>query len=174
MGFLISWLLADVFYVYLALKLKNKFLRVGISVIVILIEALLSCFCLLLSIFDMELYFLFLCILALLFIPCTLYKINTISWIEIVTGIVIFVFIGIFLYYFGGISGEFEYSTSHDGGGLVRKVPYEIYRWATYFFDVVLTWFVIYNLLISPFWLRSRGYHFLKQVFRYKPILIEQ
>ena len=166
MGFLISWLLADVFYVYLALKLKNKFLRVGISIIVILIEAFLSCFCWLVSIFDMLFWFAFLGILVLLLIPCTLYKTRTISWIEIVAGIVSFVFIGIFLYYFGGICGEFEYSFK-DGGGLVRKIPYEIYRWATYLFDVILTWFVFYNLLVSPFWMRSRGYHFLKQLFRY-------
>ena len=123
--------------------------------------------------FDNKFGFAILFILVFQLIPCTFYKMKTMSWIELVMGIVVSVLVGIYQYYCGGICGEFEYYMD-DAGGLQRKIPYEIYRWSTYIFDVILTWLVIFNLLISPFWMRSRGYHFLKQLFRYRIKLIQK
>lgn len=164
MGYIFSWILSIVFFVYLAFKTKKLLSKVLLTLVIIILEVLILCLCIAGSMLFNGFGFAYLFFIVLQLVICTLYRIQTVSWSEILVGILVFIIIGIYMYFNGNVVGEIEYFIG-DAGGMQRHVTYEIYRWLTYIFDVLLSWFPIYNVLISPFWLRnSNSQHYFKQL----------
>ena len=90
--------------------------------------------------------------LQLMIISCYRQKYNN-RW-QIICGLTLFAGLSIFKYYHGSVAGEMEFRIS-DLGGLAWVGSYELYRCATYASDVVFPFSLIFNLIISPFWLRN-------------------
>lgn len=154
MLYLCSWLLPTVFFVFLSLKNMKRGWGITISIIIVIIELFLCGISLLGFVFDDNIGISMTYIAILQMMLCTIYKFKNISSIEKTLGLLVFVGLCVFMYYYGSVVGELEYVIS-DAGGMHRKTSYNIYRWSVYTFDVLLLWFPLFNWLISPFWMRK-------------------
>lgn len=164
MGYLFSSILAVSFFVYLAFKLKSTFVKVGLLIIILIFETILSSTCMAGNLIFNGFWFAYLSFIVIQFLICTFYKVRYISRTEIAVGILIGGLIALYMYFNGSVVGEMEYFDG-DAGGMQAHIPYKFYRWLTYIFDVLLVWFPIFNLLISPFWLRRQNsQHYVKQM----------
>lgn len=101
-----------------------------------------------------HLYFAVIYFMFQLILIC-LYKINHVSFERCGIGLTILAIIGYYMYYNGDIMGEMTYKIS-DAGGMVYTGSYQLYRWTTYFAEVIFPSALIFNLFVSPFWKRER------------------
>lgn len=164
MAFIFSWLLAILFFMYLACGKKKQFSRIALSVIVLLSEGFLFCLCSIGYMFDDELGIAITFILMIQLIICSWYKSQNVSSLEKILGVVVLIAISIYMYFNGNVIGEMMYVIS-DAGGMHKKASYEVYRWSTYLFDICYIWFPVYNIIISPFWLRRvTAQHYFKRL----------
>lgn len=74
---------------------------------------------------------------------------------QVLLGLTLFIALSIYMYYHGSVCGEMEFRIA-DMGGIALVGSYTLYRWATYASDVIFPFALVFNLLISPFWLRNK------------------
>ena len=156
---LLSWILATSFLIHRKLKLTSLFTRISAVIITLLLQVILLGMCFAGYMLDGTLGFFIGDIVLLELLLCSLYRRKNISRNEIIFGLASLCIITIWAYFYGSVSGEFGYAISNVGGR--HKAPYFIYRWNTFIMDVFCPWFLLFNLIISPFWGRTSlpGYY---------------
>ena len=157
---LLIWLLATSFLIYRMLKFKSLFMKISAVIIVTVLQDGLLVMCFLGFIVDDVVGFCITDIILLELLPCSLYRRKNISRIEIIIGLSSLCVLFILAYFYGSVIGEIPYIIS-DAGGLHHKALYCIYRWNTFIMDAFCPWFLLFNIIISPFWGRTSmpGYY---------------
>lgn len=167
--FILSWLLATEFLCYLCLRSTMPILlKIVLIPLILGIEIIIMIGIGLVGVFYMELHFLMVGILIIQLLACTFYRIKyTFIW-QLWIGALSFIGIAIYMYYSGSVIGELLYSISGDAGATVSKMNYNDYRYLTYSKDVLIPWFCLFNIVVSPFWLRNtKGQLLIKDLFRF-------
>lgn len=154
------WLLATVFLIYLSLRPSTLILKITLTILTTLSQIFVLLTGFIGKMFSEELYFSAAAFVILELLICTLYRCRYISIKGILAGLISLVILGIFQYYFGSVKGEISHYICLNDGMFVLA-PYEIYRWGTYTLDVTCPWYILFNIVISPFWNRdtSSGNH---------------
>lgn len=166
--FILSWFLASAFLCYLSLKPKMPILlKIVLIVLILVIEKELYDLERIIAMFDDLLYYGLIGILMIQLLACTIYRIKYTFIGQRLIGVLSFIGIGIYMYYNGSVIGEIQYFIS-DAGGMHSKLDYNVYRWLTYTWDVLIPWFLLFNIVVSPFWLRNaKGKLLIKDIFRF-------
>ena len=151
-------LLVETLYItwctYVLIQSKGTWKKILLSLLILFVGVVKGfCFiCFLVS--DIFAIGIIIMCLQLMIISCYHLKYNN-RW-QIICGLTLFVGLSIYMYYHGTVTGEMEFKIS-DLGGLAWVGSYELYRCATYASDVVFPFSLIFNLIISPFWLRNEN-----------------
>ena len=158
-----GWLLATSFLIYRILKFSSLLIKISAVIIVILLQAILLGLSFAGFMFNDEIGFIIGDTFLLELLMCSLYRRKNISRNEVIFGLASLCIIFICAYFHGSVTGEIQYIIS-DAGGMHHKAPYLIYRWNTCIMDVFYPWFILFNIIISPFWGRvpSSGYYWKK------------
>lgn len=80
-----------------------------------------------------------------------LYKIRQVRTIQVLTGCIVGVTMAVYMYYNGTVIGDGEFMRSFTLGE-----SFGTYQLKTYFCDIVYPFSLLWNILISPFWLRKK------------------
>lgn len=147
---LLSWL------VYIIVQTKGAWRKILLSVLILCVG--LSKILCLLSFIYTDILNIGVIIMCLQLIAVCLYHLFSNRWWQLLLGLFVFVSFSIFMYYHGSVVGEMTFRIS-DIGGMAVTGSYTFYRWATYTSDVIYPFALVFNLLISPFWLRNKKVH---------------
>lgn len=146
----LAWLLALNFFLYLSVQPSSNIVK-AILVFLTIVFQIFYLLMLVGSVFDDLAYFAVSAFLVLELLVCSVYKLRNTSYKEFSVGLLVLLLLGWWQYHHGSVEGELTYLIS-DGGGMVRKLPYHLYRWSTYMSDVAYPWLIVFNVFISPFW----------------------
>lgn len=152
---ILCWLLVTIIFIYAAFNLNiSKSAKWLLSIGIFLFEIGVAAFKLLLIIVsfkngrgdDDSLFSLFI-VLELIFI--CLYRINKTHRISLIIGACVFIALAIYMYFNGSVMGDGQYIRVNYG-------DFYLYQISTFAFDVMAPFALVYNLIISPFWLRKK------------------
>lgn len=150
-GFLLE-ILYILWISYVLIKAEGTWRRILLSLLILFV-GLLKGFCFI-CFLATDLWCISIIIMCLQLIIMSIYRFRYNRWWQDLLGLTVFVSLSIYMYYHGSARDEGSFQIS-DMGGLVWVGSYQLYRWTTYASDVIFPFALVFNLLISPYWLRN-------------------